>query len=138
MIKLVKRLGSVNRSGSYWKETSSLRRCLVSSSLRFGFLRHGFSCLFWTRLENVTTNCWCSHVPTDDIILVIHLIRCKTWWKCTQIYRTAFRVLPESTRWLITMKRYDEAKELINQAAEMNRKSVPERLLVVPDELEKV
>ena len=34
------------------------------------------------------------------------------------------------------MKRYDEAKKLTNRAAEMNKKSVPEHLLVIPDEEE--
>ena len=43
------------------------------------------------------------------------------------------RLIPESTRWLITKKRYEEARELINQAAKMNNKFVPERLLIVPN-----
>ena len=43
-------------------------------------------------------------------------------------------MLPESTRWLITKKRYDEATELIQKAAKMNGKSVPEHLLVVPND----
>ena len=42
------------------------------------------------------------------------------------------RVLPESTRWLITKKRFDEARELIIEAAKMNGKHVPEHLLIKP------
>ena len=43
------------------------------------------------------------------------------------------RLIPESTRWLITKKRYEEARELINHAEKMNNKFVPERLLVIPN-----
>jgi len=43
-----------------------------------------------------------------------------------------FWVLPESTRWLITKKRFDEARELIIEAAKMNGKHVPEHLLIKP------
>lgn len=44
------------------------------------------------------------------------------------------RFLPESTRWLITMNRYDEARKLILRAAEVNNKEVPGDLLVKPDQ----
>jgi len=42
-------------------------------------------------------------------------------------------LIPESTRWLITKKRYEEARKLINHAEKMNNKFVPERLLVIPN-----
>ena len=35
------------------------------------------------------------------------------------------RFLPESTRWLISKRRYPEARALILQAAEMNNKTIP-------------
>ena len=55
--------------------------------------------------------------------------------KICYIIRFEFgRFLPESTRWLITMRRYDEAKQLILRAARVNNKHVPDSLLVVPDE----
>jgi len=41
-------------------------------------------------------------------------------------------VVPESTPWLISMKRYDEARKLIEKAAKTNNKVVPEHLLIVP------
>jgi len=44
--------------------------------------------------------------------------------------------LPESTRWLITKKRYVEARALILEASRVNSKHVPEHLLIVPNELE--
>ena len=42
------------------------------------------------------------------------------------------RFLPESIRWLITQKRYSEARMLILRAAKINNKHVPEHLLVIP------
>jgi len=41
-----------------------------------------------------------------------------------------FYWLPESTRWLITKKRFDEARKVIEKAAKMNKKCVPEHLLI--------
>jgi len=38
--------------------------------------------------------------------------------------------LPESPRWLITKKRYSEARKVIENAAKMNKKCVPEHLLI--------
>jgi len=43
--------------------------------------------------------------------------------------------LPESTRWLITKKRYNEARTLILRAALVNKKHVPDHLLIHLDEL---
>jgi len=43
-------------------------------------------------------------------------------------------VLPESTRWLITKKRYAKASQQIRTAASMNGKTVPEHLLIVPND----
>lgn len=40
--------------------------------------------------------------------------------------------MPESIRWLITKKRLAEARELIDRAAKMNGKTVPEHLLFDP------
>ena len=40
-----------------------------------------------------------------------------------------FRIVPESIRWLITKKRLTEARDLIDKAAKMNGKTVPEHLL---------
>ena len=39
------------------------------------------------------------------------------------------RFLPESTRWLISKRRYPEARALILQAAEMNNKTIPHFLI---------
>lgn len=39
------------------------------------------------------------------------------------------RVVPESIRWLITEKRYSEARLLILEAARMNKKTVPNHLI---------
>ena len=50
----------------------------------------------------------------------------------------ATRVLPESIRWLITKKRFDEARKLIEQAAKMNGKPVPEHLLIIPNSSQQV
>ena len=44
-----------------------------------------------------------------------------------------FWQLPESTRWLVTKKRFAEARLLIEKAAKMNGKCVPQHLLVEPD-----
>lgn len=41
--------------------------------------------------------------------------------------------LPESTRWLVTKRRFAEARVLIEQAAKMNGKCVPLHLLIDPD-----
>lgn len=41
-------------------------------------------------------------------------------------------LVPESIRWLITKKRLAEARELIDRAAKMNGKTVPEHLLFDP------
>jgi len=44
--------------------------------------------------------------------------------------------VPESTRWLITEKRYDEARTLIDDSAKMNKKTIPEHLLIIPKSVE--
>ena len=44
-----------------------------------------------------------------------------------------FWQLPESTRWLVTKKRFAEARVIIEEAAKMNGKSVPQHLLIEPD-----
>lgn len=41
------------------------------------------------------------------------------------------RIVPESTRWLITKHRYEEASILISKAAEMNGKIVPDHLISI-------
>ena len=38
-------------------------------------------------------------------------------------------ILPESTRWLLAQKRYDEAYELVLKAAEVNGKTIPIHVL---------
>ena len=42
------------------------------------------------------------------------------------------RCVPESTRWLVTEKRYDEARTLIFESAKINKKTIPEHLLIIP------
>ena len=49
-----------------------------------------------------------------------------------------FSILPESIKWLISKKRYDEARDLILKAAKMNGKVVPKHLLIAPTEDEQV
>lgn len=44
------------------------------------------------------------------------------------------RFLPESTRWLISKRRYAEAEALINQAAKMENKSLPAHLITAKEE----
>jgi len=44
--------------------------------------------------------------------------------------------IPESTRWLITKKRYGEARKLIDREMKMNGKSVPDHLLTAPNDSE--
>lgn len=44
------------------------------------------------------------------------------------------RLVPESIRWLLTQKKYAEARELILLSAKMNEQQVPEHLLIIPDE----
>ena len=44
-------------------------------------------------------------------------------------------MVPESIRWLIAKKRYKEAKRLILKASKMNKKSLPDHLLVIPNHL---
>lgn len=43
-------------------------------------------------------------------------------------------MVPESIRWLIAKKRYKEAKELILKASKVNKKSIPDHLLVIPNQ----
>ena len=43
------------------------------------------------------------------------------------------RFLPESIRWLISKKKYCQARELIIKASKMNGVPVPEHLIVIPD-----
>ena len=43
------------------------------------------------------------------------------------------RFLPESIRWLISKKKYCQARELIIKASKMNGVLVPEHLIVIPD-----
>jgi len=43
-----------------------------------------------------------------------------------------FRIVPESIRWLISKRRYDEAGKLISKAAKVNGKVLPNHLLVAP------
>jgi len=38
-------------------------------------------------------------------------------------------IIPESILWLISQKRYKEARKLINKAIKVNEKTVPEELL---------
>ena len=57
-----------------------------------------------------------------------------TWLKSCIINWVWIRYLPESTRWLITKKRYVEARALILEAARVNNKHVPEHLLIVPND----
>ena len=45
--------------------------------------------------------------------------------------------MPESIRWLISKNRYDEARNLILQAAKMNGKTVPGHLLKTPSMIER-
>jgi MFS transporter, OCT family, solute carrier family 22 (organic cation transporter), member 4/5 len=60
-----------------------------------------------------------------------------TSWRDLQIYLTLFGVLfftywwliPESTRWLISQNRIDEAKNLIGKAAKYNKVTVPADVL---------
>ena len=40
-----------------------------------------------------------------------------------------YRILPESTRWLLSKKRYDEAKTLILKAASVNGKPLPDHIM---------
>jgi OCT family organic cation transporter-like MFS transporter 4/5 len=41
-------------------------------------------------------------------------------------------MVPESIRWLIAKRRYKEAKELILKASKVNKRSIPDHLLVIP------
>jgi OCT family organic cation transporter-like MFS transporter 4/5 len=41
-------------------------------------------------------------------------------------------MVPESIRWLIAKKRYEEAKKMILIASKVNKKTVPDHLLVIP------
>ncbi|XP_046458204.1 organic cation transporter protein-like [Daphnia pulex] len=42
-------------------------------------------------------------------------------------------LVPESIRWLVATKRYESARKLILKAAKVNKKSVPDHLLVIPN-----
>ena len=44
----------------------------------------------------------------------------------------AYRIVPESIRWLVSKQEYLEARKLILKAAKVNGKMVPDELLVVP------
>ncbi|EFX70747.1 hypothetical protein DAPPUDRAFT_60927, partial [Daphnia pulex] len=43
-------------------------------------------------------------------------------------------IVPESIRWLIIKKRFSEARLLILKCAQMNKKSVPNHLITIPDD----
>lgn len=43
-------------------------------------------------------------------------------------------ILPESTRWLTVKKKYPEAKEIYENAAKLNKKTIPAYLLVIPSD----
>jgi OCT family organic cation transporter-like MFS transporter 4/5 len=43
-------------------------------------------------------------------------------------------MVPESVRWLIAKKRYEEAKKIILKASKVNKKTLPDHLLVIPNQ----
>lgn len=51
------------------------------------------------------------------------------------MYRNHYlRIVPESIRWLVSNKRYEEAKRLILKAAKENKRRIPDHLLIPPHE----
>ena len=99
---------------------------------------HGSVCVFYSRLEETPTCHQRPHLRIGYHMLVIgHLNQSNL--DLSRAIIPAFdismssRCLPESIRWLITMKRYDEARRLINRASKMNGASVPLHLTATPN-----
>ncbi len=111
-------------------EISSHLRLYVSSYVQCRCLHSWSDRLFRSRLENAANYRQRSHVPLRRILLV------NGWWdrlKGQIDLIKHFRVLPESVRWLITQKKYEEAKKIILKAAKTNGKTVPPHLLIIPE-----
>ena len=77
------------------------------------------SVYWWVSLNIVNHSGWC--------------------WLCWHLHLVAdCRIVPESTRWLISKRRRSEALSLIIKAAKINGKSVPPHLLAPPVEVRSV
>jgi OCT family organic cation transporter-like MFS transporter 4/5 len=99
-----------------------------------------------SHLSHRVFNNICFAVPAPSISYLVacaHIRRVLLVGDCSHLFASMspiarFRIVPESARWLVSLERFEEADEILQKAARMNKRQLPERWWEQIEVVEKV
>lgn len=125
------------RSGGRRQEIPRDMRFRLPVGFHRGHFPSWFIGLLRSRLANTSNHHQCTNVRPRRPLLVKKGHDAIFFFKNPFFSHAKFnctRIVPESIRWLIIKKRFSEAHLLILKCAKMNKKSVPNHLIAIPDD----